>query len=112
MSETKQLGKIQSVSFGMGGYQEGMIGIDFMLGSDDWGTTIHKGFWGPLTEITDSTQWTHHDRNTQYADLVHYIGELLSAAKVRDVSELKNIPIEAIFENNVLKSWRILGEVI
>ena len=33
----KRLGKIESVSFGLGGYQGAMLGIHVTLGASGWG---------------------------------------------------------------------------
>lgn len=33
----KQLGKISSASFGIGGYQDAMLGLHLMFESDGWG---------------------------------------------------------------------------
>lgn len=112
MSTEVKLGKIQKVSFGLGGYQDTMLGISLMLGASTWSTHYHKGFWGPDITVTERTQWTEDDRTAEFAELVHYVGELLSNANVKCVADLKNIPIEVTFEKNVLKSWRILEEVI
>ena len=46
---------------------------------------------------------------TKYVDDVY---ELLKQAKVNYVSELKNIPVEIILENNTFKDFRILTEVL
>jgi hypothetical protein len=85
----KQLGKIQKVYIGLGGYQECQYGISFTFGSE-------KDCWGVDTfENTEKVE--------QY----------LKEAKVTDVNNLKNIPVECEFdESRTLKSWRILTEVL
>ena len=46
-NQEKKLGKIQSVSFGLGGYQEAMLGLSVTLHSekDHWGVADFKGTW-------------------------------------------------------------------
>jgi hypothetical protein len=45
--ERKSIGKIQSATFGMGGYQDAMIGVSWTLGSDKecWGVGDFWGAW-------------------------------------------------------------------
>ena len=40
------------------------------------------------------------------------INKLLNEAKRETVEGLKGIPIEATFEGNVLRGWRVLTEVL
>ena len=37
---------------------------------------------------------------------------LLNEAKVDDIKNLKGVPVEATFDGTLLKSWRILTEVL
>lgn len=46
---------------------------------------------------------------TKYADNLY---EILEQAKVNYVSQLKNIPVEIIMEDNMFKDFRILTEVL
>jgi hypothetical protein len=43
---------------------------------------------------------------------MRFLSKLLKDAKVRSVDKLKGIPVEAIFDGNVLKEWRVLTEVL
>lgn len=108
----KEIGKIQSVSFGHGGYQDAMIGISFTLGSDKagWGVGDFWGTWG--MEPDKYTKWTKKDQVKILGETVLRINQLLSDAKVSDINKLQGIPVEVEFESNTLKSWRILTEVI
>lgn len=111
--ERKELGKIENVRFGLGGYQDAMLGITFTLEGKGWGTVDFRGTWDPQgIEVTKHTQWTEEDRSKSFADTVRFISKLLSEAKVRDVNKLAGIPVEVTFENNTLKEWRILTEVL
>jgi len=111
----KRIGKIQHVSFGLGGYQNAQLGISFTLGSDKdgWGVGDFKGNWDAETiEHSKNCEWTEEERDKSYAETMRYLSKLLRQAKVKDVSELKGIPVEVTFEGNVLKEWRILEEVL
>ncbi len=111
VSERKELGKIQKVWFGLGGYQEVQVGLWLQLGSEGWGIgTGEQGGWSfpPDTHA----KWTLEDQTQSYALMVRKVLDLLTAAKVDDVSKLKGVPVECIFEGNALKSYRILSEVL
>jgi hypothetical protein len=43
---------------------------------------------------------------------MRYVSKLLKEAKVDSVEKLKGKPIEATFDGNMLKEWRILTEVL
>jgi hypothetical protein len=43
---------------------------------------------------------------------MRYVSKLLRDAKVDSVEKLKGKPIEATFDGNTLKEWRILTEVL
>ena len=108
----KEIGKIQNVSFGHGGYQDAMIGISFTLGSEKgaWGVGDFWGYWS--MEPDKYTKWTKKDQVNTLGETVLRINQLLSDAKVFDINKLQGIPVEVEFESNTLKSWRILTEVI
>lgn len=90
MSETTELGKISSVKLGFGGYQDVQFGLSL---------TFEMPGSGVQTFITGE--------NTLLK-----IEFLLKSAKIDDLQKLKNIPVQITFENSVLKSWRILTEVL
>lgn len=105
-----RLGKIEKVSFGMGGYQDVMIGISFTLSADGWGV---QDFWGDWSmKRTEHTQWTEQERIIALGKTVMRISELLKDAKRPNIAELKGVPIEVTFDSGSLVSWRILKEVI
>ncbi len=107
---TKSLGKIKSVYFGIGGYNEACMGITFTLET----TSGSVGdFWGTWSiERSAYTKWTEADRITKLGEMVMRISSLLKDAKVEDVAKLKGIPVEVEFAENCLSSWRILKEVL
>lgn len=109
----KRLGKITSVKFGHGGYQDACLGISFSLGGDGWGVGTDKTAWDAnRIECSDHCKWTEEDRSKQYDEIMRYISDLLRDAKVDSVDKLKGVPVETVFEGMTLKSWRILTEVV
>ena len=105
----KELGKIQSIRFGMGGYQDTMIGIRFDLGGNSWGVS---DFWGYWAEHSQYCKWTQAEQKDYLGETVLKINCLLKEANKTDINKLVGVPVEIEFENNTLKSWRILTEVI
>lgn len=112
MTEEKRLAKIRSVKYGFGGYQGAMLGISFDLGGDGWGVSDFWGGWGPDIECTKSCKWTEESRITNHGEVSMRIGKLLREAKVETVDKLKGTPIEVTFDNDSLRSWRVLKEVL
>ena len=43
---------------------------------------------------------------------MRYLSKLLNDAKVDSVDKLKGIPVEVTLEDNTLKEWRVLTEVL
>jgi hypothetical protein len=110
---TTKLGKIESVRFGLGGYQDACIGIHFTLSADGWGVSDTRSAWDKnLIKHSEYCKWSEAGRSQQYVELVNYVSDLLADAKVQSVDQLKGMPVEVQFENNTLKSWRILKEVL
>lgn len=109
----KQLGKITKATFGLGGYQDAMIGIHFTIEGDGWGTSIDKSSWDKnLIKWSERCKWTEEDRDKEYSDLVRYISDIIKAAKCQTVDQLVGKPIEAEFDGMTFKSFRILTEVL
>ena len=109
----KKLGKIESVKFGHGGYQDAMLGLSVTLSASGWGVNDFKGNWdAELIKCTENTKWTEEDRDKGYSDTMRFVSKLLKEAKVDSVDKLKGKPIEATFDGNTLKEWRILTEVL
>ena len=114
-NQEKKLGKIEKVSFGLGGYQEAMLGLSltFYSEKDHWGVADFKGTWDyNIIEVTETTKWTEEDRSLLNIEMLKLISDLLKDAKVNSVDQLKGKPVECTFEGNKLVSWRILKEVI
>lgn len=106
-----QLGKIQKVRFGNGGYQDAMLGISFTLGGDGWGVGDFWGFWG--MERSTHAKWTEAERVAFFGDMVMRIGKLLTDAKVDSIDKLDGIPVRVHWKNfNQLERWEVLKEVL
>ena len=109
----KKLGKIESVYFGIGGYQNAMIGIHFSFSMKGSGVGNSMCAWDcNQIKWSKNCKWTEQDRSNDYDQIVRFVSGLLHKAKVKKVEQLKDIPVEITFEGNHLKSWRILEEVI
>jgi hypothetical protein len=107
----KELGKIVSAEFGLGGYQECQVGLWITFGGKGWG--VSHGYNGGWSMVPDEyAKWTVEDQDRLYAMCVRDTVKLLEDAKVRSVSELKGVPVEITFENMTIKSFRILTEVL
>jgi len=109
----KRLGKITSVSFGLGGYQGAMLGLHISLGNDGWGVSDSMAQWdAEQISCSEHTKWSESDRDVWYAEIMRYVSKLLKEAKVDSVDKLKGKPVEVTFDGNMLKEWRILTEVL
>lgn len=109
----KVLGKLEKVVFGLGGYQDAMLGIHVVIRLENCGVHDSKCAWDYKTiEWTENCKWTEESRFEQYAGIMRYVSGLLSDAKVTSVDKLLGTPVEAVLEGSSLKSWRVLTEVV
>ncbi len=104
-----ELGKIQSISFGFGGYDDAMFGASFTLGGSGWGVGDFNGTWATWSK---GCKWSKEEQKEHLGNTVLFLRDLCAEAKVKEVSKLKGIPVEVVFEDNTLKSWRVLKEVL
>lgn len=111
MKET-ELGKIESVRFGFGGYQGCQFGLFLGFHGDGWCSGTQEAFWDRSFEITKSTQWTEKDRSEGYLRAMDLLQDTLRKAKKDDISQLVGVPVEVVFEDRTLHSWRVLEEVL
>jgi len=110
-----ELGKISSVRYGVGGYNDAMHGISFTLEGKGWGVQDFWGAWGAIIDHTDHCKWSEEDRIKQHGEIAMRISWLLQQAKKEDIGGLRGLPIEATFQGGgmgLLKSWRVLEEVL
>lgn len=115
MELEKRLGKIKSVSFGHGGYQDAQLGLSITFESEKegWGVGKFYGGWdAEMIDCSEHAKWTETDRDKTYSDTMRFISKILKQAKVNTVDQLKDIPVECTFDFNTLKDWRILEEVL
>ena len=111
----KRLGKIERVKFGIGGYNDSMLGLHLTFRSDvdNWVANYSNATLdAEIVKWNERCQWTEEERDKDYANLLRYVSKLLKDAKVDSVEKLKGIPVEVTFENRLLKEWRILTEVL
>ena len=92
VSKETELGKIDNIKFGLGGRDDSDMGLSVTLTGKGWGVSDFKYSTSP--------------------DFYTHLKILLTKAKVLHIDQLKNIPVEATFENKLLRSWRILEEVL
>jgi hypothetical protein len=106
----EQLGKIKSIRFGYGGYQDAMIGFTFELGGDSWGTI---DFWGQWAYRSKDAKWTEEERALKMGEYCIKVKELLVKAKKQDLQDLKGVPVRVFFGGDLrLSSWQLLEEVL
>jgi len=103
------LGKITKVNFSYGGYQDAMFGVTFILESNDG---CCSDFWGTWAHRSKSAEWSKESQIKKFGEVTDRLIKLCDDAKVGNINELKGKPVEIIFKNNTLSSWRILKEVL
>jgi hypothetical protein len=102
-----ELGKIEKVEFG---HFDGRFGFTYTLYAGGWNVLDFKGFWSMVP--TENYKWTVDDQDKAFAAAWRHAMELMNDAKVQDLQKLVGKPIEVTTERMMLKSWRILTEVI
>ena len=110
MKLEKKLGKIRTVSFGFGGYQDAQLGLSVTLGADGWGVGDFSGFWSD--DPGEYAKWDKKNQDKYWGEALRELRELLQKAKVKNVADLKGVPVEVVFNGQQLDSWRILEEVL
>ena len=108
---TKELGKISSVTFGMTGYQDAGFGMRFNFSGKSWGVSDDT-HWVWNTEPDKSTKWTHKDRLEQMGKIMDFVRVKMNEANINNFKDFVGVPVEVTFEDRMIKSWRILGEVL
>lgn len=110
MGEEKWLGRISKAEFGWGGYQEAMFGLTVTISSPGTGVSDFRGAWG--IERSKHAKWTEEDRAKEIFEAVWHLKDILSKAKKMHVSQLVGVPVEVTSDGNMMKSWRVLEEVL
>lgn len=111
----KKLGKIKDITFGIGGYQDAMLGyhINFSLEGGSKSISISKGtFDYNRVKHQEYSTWNEEDRDESMLIMLKDLSNVLSKAKVNTVDKLVNMPVEVTIKDNIVKDWRILEEVL
>lgn len=109
----KSLGKITYARFGIGGYQECMIGLTLFFQGEFGGIGTDFMVWDPnMIKVSEHTKWTEESRGKQMEDIMRKVSDLLFKAKVDCVTKLIGVQVEVEIENQRFKSFRILTEVL
>lgn len=98
----KILGKLTNVKFGSGGYDGAMFGLTVTL---EMGHSSCMDFIGVWKHPNEAQRPAH-------ADTMMSLIELMEQARVDEVHELEGIPVEVTMDGSVMKSWRVLEEVL
>jgi len=107
----KELGKISSVSYGYGGYQDAQFGWWFTFSTGPCSRVgTGKGFW--TSEPDNHTEWSKEDQVRLHGETTMELIEIMKKAKVTEIHQLDGIPVELEFDVNELKNWRVLEEVL
>jgi len=107
-----EIGKIEKIRIGMGGYQDACFGVNFTFGSkkNSWGVQTFIGAWADPP--TEGAKWTVEQQKNTFAETFIKLKEVMKKANVEDANGLVGKPVEVSFNGNLLHSWRILEEVI
>lgn len=116
----EKLGKIKSVKFGFGGYQDVQIVFSFEVGGEGWGTNVtYECGWGHVSkkELKDpksTYKWTHEDRLKTLGEKAYDVVEIMQKAKVDSLDKLKGIPVKVFFESECGRNhgFEVLTDVL
>lgn len=106
----RKLGKIASVRFGWGGYNDAMLGLSLTFEMSGTAVQTFVGAWG--IKRSDRCQWSEEERLKELGEAVMKLGEMLEKSHKTDVHQLVGTPVEVTLERNMLKDWRLLEEVL
>ena len=110
MNEQKKLGRISDVRFGIGGYQNAMIGLTLQFDLKDTSVGTFDGYW--VIERSEHAKWTEDERLLALGKVCMNLSELLSLIGGSSVDDLIDKPVEVTLDGNRLTSWRLLTEVL
>jgi hypothetical protein len=103
------LGKITAATFGVGGYDDAMIGLSLTFEADRGAVSQFRGTWATWSE---RCQWTEADQTQSWGDTVRFLAKILKESRRKSVSDLVGVPVELTFDGNSLADWRVLTEVL
>lgn len=109
--EERYLGKITEANYGLGSDRDFTFGLQLSFSFDG------KGADDPYHLINMEDPGPYHNFNLEEQNRVivkesRFLYRLLKDAKCRYVSELVNKPVEVTVDGHLLKSFRILTEVL
>ena len=110
MAESKEIGVIKGASFGWSGYGESQVGLSVTISFGGCVVQSFDGFWGG--ERYKECKWSSEERRQHLGETVMRLAKILSDAKKAHVGELVGVPVEVTLDGYLLKSWRVLTEVI
>src|SRR6266567_3845077 len=99
----EQIGVIESVRFGLTGYQECQLGFEFRLSGEGWGTThIKVCGWGHVSEedlkkFESNHKWTHESRIKHLGEICWQVFMFMQDAKVNSLEGLVGKPVAVFF---------------
>lgn len=106
----KLLGKISDIRFGFIPDYPFLFGLDLTFKLSD---NSHIGTGGKYTvNISEACKWSEEERNTALIDMINQIIKVMKDAKITNISDLKNKPVEVTIDRNIFKDFRILTEVL
>lgn len=107
----KILGKIESVEFGFVRDYPFLFGLQLTFSLGD-GSGVGTGSRYTVN-ISDECKWVAPNaREKAITKLIDEVASIMEDAKVNDISELKNKPVEVTIEGNTFARFRILTEVL
>ena len=83
--------------------REYLMGLKLTFEGLDWSVSDDSRIISMVSKCLNADDLNHAIKETH---------QILRNAKVNDISQLKNIPVEVTFEDNKFKNFRILTEVL
>ncbi len=107
------LGKITSARFGIGGYNDAMIGLHLLFEFKGGGVSWNKVTWDcNIVKCNEDCDWDELARGEEYSNIIRELSKLLYDAKVKNVKDLVGVPVRLFFDGNSLSKFDILTEVL
>jgi len=106
----KLLGKISDVRFGFIPDYPFLFGLDLTFKLSD---SSGIGTGGKYTvNISEACKWSEEEKNAALIDMINQVIKIMKDAKITNISDLKNKPVEVTIDRNIFTDFRILTEVL
>lgn len=105
----KFLGKITQAEYGKYPGYEYLMGLKLEFFFDGSGVGCGGKY---MVNMNPDCKWSQEERADAIVKSIEYIKQILDDAKVHYVSELVGKPVEIEIKGSILKSFRILTEVL